>query len=107
MREVALLKTPSTNREIASLVGVSVSAVAQARSFHGIPSTSGNKGGGRQRWWAEDVVQMMELRGSGWSNKEIAQAKNTSPSVVKDVLVLAKKRGMVAYPKRPVGESHD
>ena len=101
MGDVRLLREPLTNKEVACRLGVSASAVAQARSFHGIPSTSGNKGGGRQKWWAEDVAQMMEMRGRRWSNKDIAQAKGTSPTVVKDVLSLAKKRGMVAYPKRP------
>jgi Zn ribbon nucleic-acid-binding protein len=98
--DLSILAKPITSREAASQIGVSRDAINAARAYYGRPSQI-KSGSSRQKWWAEDVVQILELMSCGWSTANIAKVKGTSRAVVKYIVATAKKRGMAAYPKRP------
>jgi hypothetical protein len=100
--DLSILAKPITSREAASEIGVSRDAINAARAYYGIPSQI-KLGRPRQRWWAEDVVQILELMSCGWSTANIAKVKGTNRTVVKYIVATAKERGMLAYPKRQQG----
>lgn len=97
MVDIAVLRCNSTPKA-ADIIGVSAKAVKHARVLYGIPSTA--KIGNQKKVFAEDVAQMMMLRESGFTNRQVSVLKCMSMHTVIDCIQRAKKRGFEAFPKR-------
>lgn len=97
MADLAVLCSNSTPKS-ADIIGVSAKAVKNARILYGIPSTA--KIGNQKKVFAEDVAQMMMLRESGFTNRQVSVLKCMSMHTVIDCIHRAKKLGFDAFPKR-------
>ena len=81
--------------------GSSKKSVYAKMRDHGV-RCAGDKARGldKRKYYAEDVVNMLEMSASGLTNSLIAEYYNTTKSSISGVISLAKKNGFDSYPRK-------
>lgn len=97
-REVAILSSGLSIRALSKLLGRSEQAIRNAAQRHGAQFARSTN----TKVSAEDVAQIMMLRDSGWTWRQIASAKSMTAEACKAVTKRAKKYGFDKYPKRVI-----